>query len=174
MDCSPINQAEGYSIDNQNPGQKITLMAANPSPDVTVRLRPRGAVLIGTVRDKISGEPVNGISVQYLDVDGKASGSSPFSDGEFRVALPTQCDLAPEQVSTRERVYNMLNAAIRERVFTAAWRRNAASRGKRRGRAGRAYEVGAPALPRRPLGSNLQRAAEYPRRHFCFPKESRV
>lgn len=88
-----INEAEGYSIDNQSPGQKITLMAANPSPNVRVRLRPRGAVLIGTVRDKISGEPVKGISVQYLDVNGKASGSSSFSDGEFRVALPTQCDL---------------------------------------------------------------------------------
>jgi hypothetical protein len=32
--------------------------------------------------------------VQYLDVDGKASGFSPFtSDGEFHVTLPPECDL---------------------------------------------------------------------------------
>jgi uncharacterized surface anchored protein len=90
-----INEAEGYSIQNQNPGQKVALTTENPSQNVTVRLRPGGAVLIGTVRNKISGEPVKGVSVQYLDVDGKASGSSPFSasDGEFHVALPPQCDL---------------------------------------------------------------------------------
>ena len=89
-----MNEAEGYSIENQSPGQKITVTAANPSPNVNVQLRPRGAVLIGTVRDKVSGEPVKGITVQYLDVDGKASGSSLLSnDGEFRVTLPTQCDL---------------------------------------------------------------------------------
>ena len=63
-----INEAQGYSIDNQSPGQKVTVSAANPSPEVTVRLRAGGAVLSGTVRDKTSGKPVKGITVQYLDV----------------------------------------------------------------------------------------------------------
>jgi hypothetical protein len=46
------------------------------------------------VRDKSSGKPVKGISVQYLDVDGRASGSSPLiSNGEFHVTLPPECDL---------------------------------------------------------------------------------
>jgi hypothetical protein len=89
-----INEAEGYSIDNQSPGQKVAVTPANPWPDVTVQLRPAGAALIGKVRDRVTGEPVKGISVQYFDVDGKASGSSlGVSDGEFRVTLPTRCDL---------------------------------------------------------------------------------
>jgi hypothetical protein len=88
-----IKEAEGYSINNQSPGQKVTVSAANPSPQVTVRLRPGGAVLSGTVRDKSNGKPVKGVIVQYLDVDGKASGSSPFTDGEFHVTLPPECDL---------------------------------------------------------------------------------
>jgi hypothetical protein len=89
-----INEAEGYSIENQNPGQKVTVSAANPSPEVTVRLRPGGAVLSGTVRDKTNGKPVKDLRVQYLDVDGKASGSSPLpSNGEFHVTLPPECDL---------------------------------------------------------------------------------
>lgn len=89
-----INEAEGFSIENQSPGQKVTVSAAKPSPDVTVRLRPGGAVLSGTVRDKSSGKPVKGVSVQYLDVDGRASGSSPFaSNGELHVTLPPDCDL---------------------------------------------------------------------------------
>jgi hypothetical protein len=37
-----INEAEGYSVANQSPGQKVTVSAANPAPDITVRLRPGG------------------------------------------------------------------------------------------------------------------------------------
>jgi hypothetical protein len=89
-----IKEAEGYSIENQSPGQKVTVSAGNPAPEVTVRLRPGGAVLSGTARDKTNGKPVKGIGVQYLDVDGKASGFSPVaSDGEFHVTLPPECDL---------------------------------------------------------------------------------
>jgi len=89
-----IKESEGYSINNQSPGLKVTVSAANPSPEVTVRLRLGGAVLSGTVRDKSNGKPVKGILVQYLDVDGKASGSSPlYTDGEFHVTLPPECDL---------------------------------------------------------------------------------
>ena len=59
-----------------------------------MRLRPAGAVLSGTVRDKTNGKPVKRITVGYIDVDGKAGGSSPLaSDGEFYVTLPTRCDL---------------------------------------------------------------------------------
>ncbi len=89
-----IKEADGYSINNQGPGQKVTVSAANPSPEVTVRLRPGAAVLNGTVRDKTNGKPVKGVFVQYLDVDGKASGSSPLeAEGEFHVSLPPECDL---------------------------------------------------------------------------------
>src|SRR5258705_1231059 len=88
-----MNESEGYSLTNQSP-QKVSVSAADPSPNVIVRLHHKGGVLIGTARDQFTGQPVKGIMVQYLDIDGKASGtSSTFSDGEFHVALPTQCDL---------------------------------------------------------------------------------
>ena len=61
---------------------------------MTIHLSPRGGILSGTVTDKVSGAPVKGISISYLDVDGKASGGAPLpSDGEFHVTSPTQCDL---------------------------------------------------------------------------------
>jgi hypothetical protein len=49
--------------------------------------------LNGTVRDGITGQPVKGVTVQFLDVDGKASGSAMQYDGVFHVTLPTNCDL---------------------------------------------------------------------------------
>jgi len=90
-----VNDAEGYAIENQSPGKKITLTAANPSLNVTIRLHPKGAVLSGTVRDKTTGEPVKGVRVQYLDVDGKTAGGAPqpAKNGEFHVTLPPSCDL---------------------------------------------------------------------------------
>jgi uncharacterized surface anchored protein len=36
-----INEAEGYSIQNQSPGHEVTLTADSPWANVTVRLRPR-------------------------------------------------------------------------------------------------------------------------------------
>jgi uncharacterized surface anchored protein len=87
------NEREGYSISGQIP-QDVSVTATSPAPDVIVRLRPKQAVLVGTVRDKLTGEPVKGIMVQYQDIDGKASGSAPlFSRGEFRVTVPEGCDL---------------------------------------------------------------------------------
>jgi hypothetical protein len=50
-----INEAEGYSIENQSRGQEVNLTADAPWANVTVRLRPRGGILIGSVRDKWSG-----------------------------------------------------------------------------------------------------------------------
>ena len=89
-----ISEAQGYSMENQSPGERVTVSAANPAPDVTVRLRPGGAILTGTVRDKVSGEPVKGITVRYMDVDGGAMGSSGSPrDGEVHATLPTDRDL---------------------------------------------------------------------------------
>jgi hypothetical protein len=90
-----INEQQGYSIDNQSPGRKITITSDHPWADVTIRLRPRGGILIGSVRDKISGQPVKGINAQYLVIDGKAAGGggSALVDGEFRITVPTACDL---------------------------------------------------------------------------------
>jgi len=84
---------EGYSIDNQSPGEKVELTAQNPAAEVTVRLRPRGAVLLGSVTDKFTGQPLKLASISYQDIDGKASGSQFLRDGRILLAAPTDCDL---------------------------------------------------------------------------------
>lgn len=84
---------DGYSIDNQSPGEKVELTAQNPAAEVTVRLRPRGAVLLGTVIDKFTGQPLKHAWINYQDIDGKESGSSFISDGRILLAVPTDCDL---------------------------------------------------------------------------------
>jgi hypothetical protein len=93
-DVFAVNEEEGYSIQNQSPGEKVLLTEENSAPDITIRLRPRGAVLLGAVTDKFSGKPVRNVWVNYLDLDGKASGTSLIaSDGRIRVPIPTECGL---------------------------------------------------------------------------------
>jgi hypothetical protein len=88
-------EEEGYSIENQAPGQRVTITPDNLWANVTIRLRAKGGILIGSVRDKSSGQPVNGISAQYMVIDGKDGGGGGFrrSDGEFRMTAPTECNL---------------------------------------------------------------------------------
>jgi hypothetical protein len=86
-------EEEGFSIDNQQPGEKVELSAQNPTADVTVHSRRRGGVLIGTVTDRLTGQPLNSAWINYEDIDGKAAGSSTIVDGQIRMALPTECDL---------------------------------------------------------------------------------
>jgi hypothetical protein len=90
-----VNEEEGYSVENQSPGQEVAVTSENLAPQVTVRLRPRGAVLLGSVTDKFSGRPIENAWVSYQDVDGKASGSSFITrqDGRILTTLPTGCDL---------------------------------------------------------------------------------
>lgn len=42
-----VNEGEGYSIENQSPGEEVVLTSENLAPQITVRLRPRGGVLLG-------------------------------------------------------------------------------------------------------------------------------
>src|ERR1700746_2265375 len=84
-------EEEGYSIDNQAPGQRVTITPDNPWANVTVRLRSKGGILIGSVRNKTSGHPVKEISAQYIAIDRKdVSGFAGFStaDGDFRMIAP--------------------------------------------------------------------------------------
>jgi uncharacterized surface anchored protein len=88
-----VKDEDGYSIDNQSPGEKVVLTTKNSAADVTVRLRPRGGVLLGSVTDKVTGQPLKSAWIDYQDIDGKASGSSIISDGRIRLTVPTESDL---------------------------------------------------------------------------------
>jgi hypothetical protein len=89
-----VNEEEGYSIENQSPGEEVVLNSENLAPEITLRLRPRGGVLFGSVTDKFTGRAIKNGWVSYQDIDGKASGSSVItSEGLIRLAVPTECDL---------------------------------------------------------------------------------
>jgi hypothetical protein len=87
-----INEGEGYSIQNQSPGTKVRITAENPWATVEIRLQPKGGVLILSVRDKISGQPIKNVNVEYLGLEGEAAGNA-RGDGEFRATVPTGFDL---------------------------------------------------------------------------------
>jgi hypothetical protein len=87
-----INEAEGYSIENQGPGQVVRITADEPWADVTVRLRPKGGVLIGSIRDKMNSKPIKTASVRYLAIDNGGGGFG-RTDGEFQMTVPADCDL---------------------------------------------------------------------------------
>jgi hypothetical protein len=63
-----INDAEGYSIENQSPGQNVTISAYQPWANVTVRLLPRGAVLVGSITDKLTGESIHQAQIRYTAI----------------------------------------------------------------------------------------------------------
>jgi hypothetical protein len=89
-----INEELGYSIENQSPGLKVTLTPENPSQNVIIRLRPRGGVLTGSVKDKVSGKPVEDAWINYIAIDNRGGGGSRRSvDGRFSLAAPTESNL---------------------------------------------------------------------------------
>lgn len=51
-----IKEDEGYTTDNQSPGQKITITDEQPLAVVTVRMGPNGGILTGSVEDKTTGK----------------------------------------------------------------------------------------------------------------------
>jgi hypothetical protein len=87
-----VNEEEGYSIANQSPGTKVEITTENPWATVEIQLRPKGGVLILSVRDKVSGQPIKMVNVQYLGLEGEAAGNSRGDKG-FRVTVPAGIDL---------------------------------------------------------------------------------
>lgn len=85
-------EEEGYTEWNQSPGQMVKITIERSSANVTIQLSPRGGILIGSVKDKTSGKPVEAISVRYMDVD-KGGGGFTRANGNFRMTVPTATDL---------------------------------------------------------------------------------
>jgi hypothetical protein len=89
-----INEAEGYSLDTQAAEQQeVTITPDQLWPNVTIRLRSRGAVLIGSITNKVTGKPVDTASIRYIALDRKHSGSSNVVNGTLRSGVPANCDL---------------------------------------------------------------------------------
>jgi hypothetical protein len=88
-----INDAEGYSIENQSPGQSVTLSADQPWANVTVRLLPRGGILVGSITDKLTGENIQHAQIQFTAIDRDGEGGFSLVDGEFHLAIPANSDV---------------------------------------------------------------------------------
>jgi hypothetical protein len=89
-----VNEEEGYSIENQTPGLKVTVTADSPSQNVTIRLREKGAVLTGSVTDKVTGKAIEDAWINYIDIDnGGGGGSHRTIGGRFSMATPTKSNL---------------------------------------------------------------------------------
>jgi hypothetical protein len=84
-------EEDGYSmLDGQAGGEKVDLTAANPSADVLIKLGTRAGILIGSVKDSVTGKPVDRIQLNYISTTGKGTGTaSGYEHGAFRFNLPT-------------------------------------------------------------------------------------
>ena len=88
-----INEAQGYSIESQGPGQGVTITAEQPWPIVTIHQRARGGVLVGSVIDKLTGKKLERAQMRYTSLDSNGSGGTVVINGDFQVAVPADSDL---------------------------------------------------------------------------------
>jgi uncharacterized surface anchored protein len=94
-----INEAEGYSMQNQKPGQEVTIDTNQPWPNVVITIRQDGrdGILIGPVTDKLTGRIIPNATVHYTAID--SDGGSGFADLTSSLAetvpvpVPSNCDL---------------------------------------------------------------------------------
>jgi hypothetical protein len=89
------NDEEGYSLENQRPGLKVTVTPENPSQNVVIRLQgPRGGVLTGSVTDNVTGKAVEGAYITFIAIDNAGlNGNRHTVDGRFSLATPTGSNL---------------------------------------------------------------------------------
>jgi hypothetical protein len=94
-----INEAEGYSIQNQTPGQEVTIDTNQPWPNVTITIRQDGrdGILIGSVTDKLTERIIRNATVQYTAIDSDGGGGTANLTSSLAetvpVPVPSNCDL---------------------------------------------------------------------------------
>lgn len=89
-----INDGAGYSIDNQLPGQRVTIAANQLWQNISIRMRQPGGIVSGSVTDSVTGKPISTANVSYSGLDCNAGGSRRMKDsGTFDLAVPPSCDL---------------------------------------------------------------------------------
>ncbi len=86
-----IKPDEGYSIENQQRGQSVNITANQPYSNVTIHMKAKGSILLGTVTDAVTGKPIDVPNVQYIALDGEAAGGglANLGNGKFRVVVPS-------------------------------------------------------------------------------------
>jgi Carboxypeptidase regulatory-like domain len=87
-----VKEDEGYTMENQSPGQTITITNEQPLAVVTLRMSPNGGILTFSVKDKTTGKPIPEVRITYQAVDATSSGSGRHPSN-FRLTLPTATDL---------------------------------------------------------------------------------
>jgi len=90
-----INEGAGYSIDNQRPGQRVTISANQLWQDITIRMRQPGGIVSGSVTDSLTGKPIRSANVSYSGLDCDAEGSTyrMNDSGALDLTVPPNCDL---------------------------------------------------------------------------------
>ncbi len=90
-----IKQEDGYSIENQQSGQLVNITANQPYANITIHMKPKGGVLLGAVKDAVTGKPIEHPNVQYIALDGEAAGGwlGDRGNGQFRVVVPAATDV---------------------------------------------------------------------------------
>ena len=88
------NDEEGYSIENQSPGQSVTVSQVDPHPSVTMQLHGKEAVIVATITDKNTGKPLHNANLGYTGIDCEAGGSV-LRDvgGQYFLVIPTNCNV---------------------------------------------------------------------------------
>jgi Carboxypeptidase regulatory-like domain len=88
-----VKEEDGYAGLNQPDHQnKVVLTLQEPTANVTIKLGPKAGMLIGTVRDSVTGKPVDNILVHYMPATDERAGSgtaSGYMGGKFNLNLPT-------------------------------------------------------------------------------------
>ena len=87
-----INEAEGYAIENQAPGQLVAITTEQPWSDVVIRLHDRGGILLGSVIDKVTGKKIENAQLHYTSLDSGGGGTAMIK-GDFQVPVPIDSDL---------------------------------------------------------------------------------
>ena len=90
-----IKEEEGYSLENQQRGQVVTITTNQPYANITIHLKPKGGVLLGAVKDAVTGKPIEHPNVEYIALDGEGAGGGlgDRGNGQFRLVVPAATDV---------------------------------------------------------------------------------
>ncbi len=88
------NDAEGYSIANQSPGQSVAVSEKQLRQNATIRLHDKGAVIWASITDKSTGKTIHDAQLSYSGIDCEAGGNMLKDlDGQYYLPIPVNCDV---------------------------------------------------------------------------------